>query len=106
MLYLVINELTVNTQVTILILEKNMATNTTIDLEDKDQFDAIAEQWWNPSGSLKSLHQFTPIRIEYIKNSIKRHHFGEWEKLRPLSNLQILDIGSVSYTHLRAHETS
>ena len=48
MLYLVINELTTNTQVTILILEKNMATNTTIDLEDKDQFDAIAEQWWNP----------------------------------------------------------
>ena len=70
MLYLVINELTANTQVTILILEKNMATNTTIDFEDKNQFDAIAEQWWNPSGLLKSLHQFTPIRIEYIKNSI------------------------------------
>ena len=93
MLYLVINELTAITQVTILILENNMATNTTIDFEDKNQFDAIAEQWWNPSGSLKSLHQFTPIRIEYIKNSIKRHHFGEWGKLRPLSNLQILDIG-------------
>ena len=93
MLYLVINELTANTQVTILILEKKMTTNTTIDFEDKNQFDAIAEQWWDPSGSLKSLHQFTPIRIEYIKNSIKRHHFGEWEKLKPLSNLQILDIG-------------
>jgi len=93
MLYLVINELTANTQVTILILEKNMTTNTTIDFEDKNQFDAIAEQWWDPSGSLKSLHPFTPIRIEYIKNSIKRHHFGEWEKLKPLSNLQILDIG-------------
>ena len=66
MLYLVINELTTDTQVTILILEKNMATNTTIDLEDKDQFDAIAEQWWNPTGSLKSLHQFTPIRIEQL----------------------------------------
>ncbi|GIS15490.1 MAG: ubiquinone biosynthesis O-methyltransferase [Alphaproteobacteria bacterium] len=70
-----------------------MVTNTTIDFEDKNQFDAIAEQWWNPSGLLKSLHQFTPIRIEYIKNSIKRHHFGEWQKLRPLSNLRILDIG-------------
>ena len=93
MLYLVINELTANTQVTILILEKNMTTNTTIDFEDKNQFDAIAEQWWNPSGLLKSLHQFTPIRIEYIKNSIKRHHFGKWQKLRPLSNLRILDIG-------------
>ncbi len=44
MLYLVINELTANTQVTNLILEKNKTAKTTIEFKDKDQFDAIAKQ--------------------------------------------------------------
>lgn len=70
-----------------------MTSNSTIDSNDNYQFESISGEWWNPNGPLKSLHQFTPIRIEYFKTSIKRHHLGNWEKTKPLTGLQILDIG-------------
>ena len=70
-----------------------MTSNSTIDLEDKERFEKLSRDWWNPKGSLKSLHQFTPIRIEYIKSAIKRHQKGSWESSKPLANIRILDIG-------------
>ncbi len=30
------------------------------------KFDALASQWWNPSGPMKPLHQLNPIRLQYI----------------------------------------
>ncbi|MBT5575284.1 bifunctional 2-polyprenyl-6-hydroxyphenol methylase/3-demethylubiquinol 3-O-methyltransferase UbiG [Alphaproteobacteria bacterium] len=68
-------------------------SNSTIDRNDINRFEALSKEWWEPSGSMKSLHQFTPIRIEYFKKAIKRHQLGDWENEKPLSNLQILDIG-------------
>ena len=70
-----------------------MAFNSTIDPKDNKQFEAISEEWWNPDGSLRSLHQFTPIRLEYFKSAIKRHCLGNWERTDPLRGLNILDIG-------------
>ena len=70
-----------------------MTSNSTIDLEDIERFEKLSRDWWNPEGPLKSLHQFTPIRIEYIKSSIKRHQKGNWESSKPLANIRILDIG-------------
>ena len=70
-----------------------MALNSTIDPKDNKQFEAISEEWWNPNGPLKSLHQFTPIRLSYFKSAIKRHYLGNWERTNPLSGLKILDIG-------------
>ncbi len=93
MLYLVITQLVSNTQVTNLILRKNMTPNSTIDPKDNNQFESISGEWWNPDGPLKSLHQFTPIRIEYFKRAIRRHYLGSWEKTKPLDGLCILDIG-------------
>ena len=46
----------------------------------------------DPEGKFKPLHKFNPIRIEYIKNSIIKE-FNIKNKIKPLSNLEILDIG-------------
>ena len=70
-----------------------MTSNSTINPKDNYRFDSISDEWWNPDGPLKSLHQFTPIRIEYFKNAIRRHQLGSWEKPKPFTNLNILDIG-------------
>ena len=70
-----------------------MTSNSTIDLEDIKRFEELSQDWWDPKGPLKSLHQFTPIRIEYIKSAIKRHQKGNWESSKPLANIRILDIG-------------
>ena len=70
-----------------------MASNSTVDPKDKHQFESISKEWWDPSGTLGSLHRFTPIRIEYFKNAIRRHHLGSWEQPKPLAGLKILDVG-------------
>ncbi len=66
--------------------------STTINKKEIDKFSKIADDWWNPEGKFKPLHQFNPERIKYIKdNTIK--HFKLINKDKPFKNLNILDIG-------------
>ncbi len=66
--------------------------NSTINKEEIEKFNRLAEQWWDPNGKFKPLHKFNPIRIEYIKEKIiKEFHIKSKDK--PFSNLEILDIG-------------
>ena len=66
--------------------------NNTINKKEIEKFSKIAEEWWNPNGKFKPLHKFNPIRIKYIKENIV-NHFKIKKKIRPLANLNILDIG-------------
>ena len=66
--------------------------SSTINKKEIDKFSKIAEDWWNPEGKFKPLHQFNPERIKYIKdNTVK--HFKLTNKDKPFKNLNILDIG-------------
>ena len=66
--------------------------NNTINKEEIEKFNTMAEEWWDPDGKFKPLHKFNPIRIEYIKNNIVKE-FNIKEKIKPLKNIEILDIG-------------
>ena len=64
----------------------------TINKKEIEKFSKIAQEWWNPNGKFKPLHNFNPIRIKYIKdNIIKDLNIKSSEK--PLKNIKILDIG-------------
>ena len=66
--------------------------SSTINKKEIDKFSKIAEDWWNPEGKFKPLHQFNPERIKYIRdNTVK--HFKLTDKDKPFKNLNILDIG-------------
>jgi len=68
-----------------------MKTNT-INKKEIEKFSKIAEEWWDPRGKFKPLHNFNPIRISYIKeNIIKTFNLREKDKI--LSGIKILDIG-------------
>lgn len=49
-------------------------------------FDSFKDDWWNPEGPLKSLHQIIPLRFEYFSARIK-------EELGALEGKKILDVG-------------
>tara|TARA_Y100001958_G_C21063010_1_gene425198 strand:- start:157 stop:885 length:729 start_codon:yes stop_codon:yes gene_type:complete len=66
--------------------------NNTINKEEIEKFNTMAEEWWDPEGKFKPLHKFNPVRIEYIKNNIVKE-FNIKQKIKPLKNLEILDIG-------------
>ena len=67
-------------------------SNNTINKEEVEKFNKIAEEWWDPNGKFKPLHKFNPIRIEYIKNNIIKD-FNISSNHEPLSGISILDIG-------------
>ena len=66
--------------------------NNTINKKEIEKFSKIAEEWWNPDGKFKPLHNFNPIRIKYIKENIIKE-FNIKNSIRPFKNLKILDIG-------------
>ena len=68
-----------------------MKTNT-INKEEIEKFNKIAEEWWNPNGKFKPLHKFNPIRIKYIKDNIV-NDFKLKNDDKPLKGISILDIG-------------
>ena len=65
---------------------------STINKKEIEKFSKIAEEWWNPNGKFKPLHNFNPIRIKYIKENIIQS-FKIKTSDRPLKNINILDIG-------------
>ncbi len=68
-----------------------MKTNT-INKKEIEKFSKIAEEWWDPKGKFKPLHNFNPVRISYLKeNIIKTFNLKKKDKI--LSGIKILDIG-------------
>ncbi len=64
-----------------------METKTsTIDPKEVEQFSRIADEWWDPHGKFKPLHDINPLRVNYIKDRIEQH-FGKSE------GLSLVDIG-------------
>ncbi len=34
------------------------------------KFEAVADEWWNPEGPLKTLHDINPLRVSYISERV------------------------------------
>ena len=65
---------------------------SSINKKEIEKFSNMADEWWDPHGKFKPLHKFNPIRIKYIKENII-NHFNTKKKNKPLSGINILDIG-------------
>ena len=63
-----------------------------INKKEIEKFSKIAEEWWNPNGKFKPLHNFNPIRIKYIKENIIKD-FNIKSSDKPLKKFNLLDIG-------------
>lgn len=70
-------------------------TQSSLDPEEVARFDRLAEDWWNPHGPMRALHQFNPVRVAYLRRLLTKH-FGKERgegNARPLEGLTLLDIG-------------
>ena len=65
----------------------------TVDPEEIAKFQAMAEEWWNPSGKFKPLHMLNPCRLDYITQQIAAEFDRDLTSVTPFSGLQILDLG-------------
>jgi len=68
--------------------------SASVDPADVARFEALGDEWWDPAGSMRALHQINPLRIAWLRDVIARRfrtpiHADE----PPLAGLGILDIG-------------
>ena len=66
---------------------------STIDPKDVAKFSAIADEWWDPEGKFKPLHQFNPIRLQFIRDRLCDHFDRDPRSMQPLKGLRVLDVG-------------
>ena len=64
-----------------------------VDPQEMENFAAMAEDWWNPSGKFKPLHIMNEARCRFIKEQICEHFHRDPDSALPLKGLRILDIG-------------
>lgn len=53
----------------------------TVDQQEIAKFAALAQQWWDKNGPLKTLHDINPARLAFI------------EQYTGLKGLRVLDVG-------------
>ncbi|OWU70078.1 3-demethylubiquinone-9 3-methyltransferase [Roseovarius sp. 22II1-1F6A] len=70
-----------------------MAEGSTIDAGEVAKFEAMAAEWWDPTGKFKPLHMMNPIRLDYIVAQIAAEFDRDPAAPRPFEGLRLLDIG-------------
>jgi 2-polyprenyl-6-hydroxyphenyl methylase/3-demethylubiquinone-9 3-methyltransferase len=68
-------------------------SNATIRPEEAEHFGRLAAEWWDPKGSLASLHRANPLRLAYLREAVDAHWRGDSRKLKPLAGKRALDVG-------------
>ena len=64
-----------------------------VDEAEIARFAAIAEDWWDPNGKFKPLHQLNPVRLGYIRRHFCGHFDRDSRSNSALTDLKVLDIG-------------
>lgn len=52
-----------------------------VDSEEIAKFSALANEWWDPNGPMKPLHELNPLRLKYIQDHAE------------ISEKKVLDVG-------------
>lgn len=66
---------------------------TTIDPAEVAKFEAMAAEWWDPTGKFRPLHLMNPCRLDYITSQIAAEFGRDMRKPQPFAGLRLLDIG-------------
>ncbi len=65
----------------------NTIRSASVSEEEVARFSAMAEDWWNPRGAFRFLHELGPVRITYVCDHVNQH-LGV-----PLEGVRVLDVG-------------
>jgi len=57
------------------------SSNSNVDANEINKFEALAARWWDPESEFKPLHEINPLRLDYINRRSK------------LDNKKVIDVG-------------
>lgn len=67
--------------------------NLTVDDGEIAKFEAMAADWWDPTGKFKPLHMLNPTRLDYITRQIAAEFGRDLTRADAFDGLRLLDIG-------------
>jgi 2-polyprenyl-6-hydroxyphenyl methylase/3-demethylubiquinone-9 3-methyltransferase len=73
--------------------EKPSLDSPNLDPEEIARFEAMAGEWWDPSGKFKPLHRLNPVRLGVIRDLAAARFGRDPRDIRCLAGIRILDIG-------------
>ena len=69
------------------------SASSSIDPQERERFDRLAEMWWDDKGPMWPLHRLNQFRTGIIVNAIHRHLGTDSDLAIPFTDLKLLDIG-------------
>jgi 2-polyprenyl-6-hydroxyphenyl methylase / 3-demethylubiquinone-9 3-methyltransferase len=64
-----------------------------LDPRELARFEALAEDWWNPDGRMKHVHEFNAARVSYLADRLPALIARDPAQARPLAGLTLIDVG-------------
>ncbi|KAK9861105.1 hypothetical protein WJX84_002414 [Apatococcus fuscideae] len=64
-----------------------------VESAEVQKFSQLAEDWWNPTGPFRPLHQLNPVRCKFIRAALCDQYRLNPAASRPLTDVTILDVG-------------
>ena len=72
----------------------NPLAQSTADADEIARFTAMADEWWDPRGKFRPLHQINPLRTSFIIENAVAHFGLDGSAHKPLAGLEVIDVGS------------
>lgn len=71
----------------------HVGSSATLDEDEVARFAAMADEWWDPDGKFRPLHDLNPVRLTFIRDALCGHFGRDATAPRALEGLSIADIG-------------
>ena len=72
---------------------KARSRTDSVDTDEVKKFAALSDEWWNPAGKFRALHQLNPARLTFIRDEACARFDRVVDGDRTLAGLSVLDIG-------------
>jgi len=72
-------------------MQLNKENTSSVDDDEVKKFSSMSDNWWDPNGKLKTLHDINLVRMSYIQDRLTKHFFTKENPY--LDTLKVLDIG-------------
>ena len=64
-----------------------------VDSKEIERFKALADEWWNPNGKFRTVHNFNEERLRFIIQRIRTHFRHAPDNKTSIEGVKILDVG-------------
>jgi 2-polyprenyl-6-hydroxyphenyl methylase/3-demethylubiquinone-9 3-methyltransferase len=72
---------------------KNSLISPTIDAQEVEHYQQLADTWWDPTGPFWPLHTLNRLRVKWIISHLQKSIVGHQQGQLPLAGLSVLDVG-------------